>query len=92
MISLSAQRRCPHRRKLAGQEVREHQEGCCYHRGPLGRAGSHLAHVGLGREDRDRRDQEMEREGFNREWPDELVMDKSVEDKVMPLLKKYGLI
>jgi 4-hydroxy-3-polyprenylbenzoate decarboxylase len=31
-------------------------------------------------------------EGFNREWPDELVMDSSVEQKVLPLLKKYGLI
>jgi 4-hydroxy-3-polyprenylbenzoate decarboxylase len=31
-------------------------------------------------------------EGFNREWPDELTMDPAVEAKVMPLLKKYGLI
>jgi len=31
-------------------------------------------------------------EGFHREWPDELVMDKVVEDKVAPILKKYGLI
>jgi len=30
-------------------------------------------------------------EGFNREWPDELWMDKEVEKKVLPLLKKYGL-
>ncbi|HVM32095.1 MAG TPA: menaquinone biosynthesis decarboxylase, partial [bacterium] len=31
-------------------------------------------------------------EGFNREWPEELVMDPAVEAKVLPLLKKYGLI
>lgn len=31
-------------------------------------------------------------EGFNREWPDELVMDSKIVDKVMPVLKKYGLI
>jgi 4-hydroxy-3-polyprenylbenzoate decarboxylase len=31
-------------------------------------------------------------EGFNREWPDELVMDPKVEEKVVPLLKKYRLI
>ena len=31
-------------------------------------------------------------EGFNRDWPEELTMDKKVEDKVIPLLKKYGLI
>ena len=31
-------------------------------------------------------------EGFNREWPDELVMDSNVEAKVLPTLKKYGLI
>jgi len=30
-------------------------------------------------------------EGFNREWPDELTMDPKIEEKVMPLLKKYGL-
>ena len=31
-------------------------------------------------------------EGFNREWPEELTMDKAVEEKIKPLLKKYGLI
>jgi 4-hydroxy-3-polyprenylbenzoate decarboxylase len=31
-------------------------------------------------------------EGFNREWPDELWMDPEIEKKVLPLLKKYGLI
>lgn len=31
-------------------------------------------------------------EGFNREWPEELVMDSNVEQRVMPLLKKYGLV
>lgn len=31
-------------------------------------------------------------EGFNRDWPDELTMDSKVEEKVLPLLKKYGLM
>ncbi len=31
-------------------------------------------------------------EGFNREWPDELNMDKAIEEKVLPILKKYGLM
>ncbi len=30
-------------------------------------------------------------EGFDREWPDELVMDPKIEEKILPLLKKYGL-
>ncbi len=31
-------------------------------------------------------------EGFNREWPEELVMDPQVEEKITPILKKNGLI
>ena len=31
-------------------------------------------------------------EGFNREWPDELTMDKKIEEKVLPILKKHHLI
>jgi 4-hydroxy-3-polyprenylbenzoate decarboxylase len=31
-------------------------------------------------------------EGFNREWPDELTMDSKIEEKVLPILKKYNLI
>jgi len=31
-------------------------------------------------------------EGFGREWPEELVMDASVLEKVQPLLRKYGLV
>jgi 4-hydroxy-3-polyprenylbenzoate decarboxylase len=31
-------------------------------------------------------------EGFNREWPDELTMDKTIEEKVLPILKKHNLI
>jgi len=31
-------------------------------------------------------------EGFNREWPEELVMDPGVNEKVLPLLKKYGFL
>jgi 4-hydroxy-3-polyprenylbenzoate decarboxylase len=31
-------------------------------------------------------------EGFNREWPDELTMDPVIDEKVLPILKKYGLI
>jgi 4-hydroxy-3-polyprenylbenzoate decarboxylase len=31
-------------------------------------------------------------EGFDREWPDELTMDAKVEEKVLPILKKYGLL
>lgn len=31
-------------------------------------------------------------EGFNREWPEELVMTPEVENKVFPILKKYGLM
>jgi 4-hydroxy-3-polyprenylbenzoate decarboxylase len=31
-------------------------------------------------------------EGFNREWPEELVMTPDVEEKVLPILKKYWLI
>ncbi|HVZ81668.1 MAG TPA: menaquinone biosynthesis decarboxylase [bacterium] len=31
-------------------------------------------------------------EGFEREWPEELAMTPEVEQKVLPLLKKYGLI
>ncbi len=30
-------------------------------------------------------------EGFNREWPEELVMDPQVEEKILPILKKNGL-
>ena len=30
-------------------------------------------------------------EGFEREWPEELAMTPEVEQKVLPLLKKYGL-
>jgi 4-hydroxy-3-polyprenylbenzoate decarboxylase len=30
-------------------------------------------------------------EGFNREWPDELVMDPRVEENILPILKKNGL-
>jgi 4-hydroxy-3-polyprenylbenzoate decarboxylase len=30
-------------------------------------------------------------EGFNREWPDELVMDPLIEEKILPILKKNGL-
>ncbi len=31
-------------------------------------------------------------EGFNREWPDELTMDPKVQEKVLPILKKYGFL
>jgi 4-hydroxy-3-polyprenylbenzoate decarboxylase len=31
-------------------------------------------------------------EGFNREWPDELAMDKDVELKMEELLKKHKLL
>ena len=31
-------------------------------------------------------------EGFDRVWPDEMLMDAKVEEKVMPILKKYGLV
>ncbi len=31
-------------------------------------------------------------EGFGREWPDELVMTPGIEEKVLPILKKYGLV
>jgi 4-hydroxy-3-polyprenylbenzoate decarboxylase len=31
-------------------------------------------------------------EGFNREWPDELRMDPKIEEKVLPILKKYGFL
>ncbi|MGH7739796.1 MAG: menaquinone biosynthesis decarboxylase [bacterium] len=31
-------------------------------------------------------------EGFAREWPEELVMDPRMDEKVLPLLKKYGLL
>ena len=31
-------------------------------------------------------------EGFNREWPEELTMDSKVEERVKPILKKYGFL
>lgn len=31
-------------------------------------------------------------EGFARDWPDELAMDPAVEARVLPLLRKYGLV
>jgi 4-hydroxy-3-polyprenylbenzoate decarboxylase len=31
-------------------------------------------------------------EGFDREWPDELWMDPKVEEKVKPILQKYGFL